>query len=427
MRKLRFILLLAGLVLIGGLWLFFGRQQQSQAPAAGAPRNGQGQHAGAGGRPDGGGRRAGAQGGNNAVPVVAGSVQKKDVQIYLDGIGTVQAFNMVAIKPRVDGQIQQIAFNEGQDVKQGDLLAVIDPRPYQAALDQATGKKAQDVAQLANARTVFQRDSELLAKRVLDQQTYDTQKYQVDQFEAAIKTDDANIESAQVQLDYTRVTAPINGRVGVRLVDVGNIVHATDTTGIVVITQLHPISVLFTLPQQQLQQVNEEVGKGTLKVLAVGRSDSKPLGEGSLAVVDNQIDPQTGTFKLKATFSNDELKLWPGQFVNARLLVKVQKDGLVVPASVVQRGPQGTFAYVINQKKTAEMRPIKVGQVDGGSALIEDGLNEGEQVVVDGYYKLQPGAQVDITNPQPNQSPTIGKEQPRAAAPMSASASVSAG
>jgi len=181
------------------------------------------------------------------------------------------------------------------------------------------------------------------------------------------------------------------------------------------------------LPQQQLQQVNEEVGKGTLKVLAVGRSDSKPLGEGSLAVVDNQIDPQTGTFKLKATFPNDELKLWPGQFVNARLLVKVQKDGLVVPASVVQRGPQGTFAYVINQKKTAEMRPIKVGQVGGGSALIEDGLKEGEQVVVDGYYKLQPGAQVDITNPQPNQSPTIGKEQPRAAAPMSASASVSAG
>jgi multidrug efflux system membrane fusion protein len=360
------------------------------------------------------------------VPVVTGSVQKKDVQIFLDGIGTVQAFNMVTIRARVDGQIQQIAFTEGQDVKQSDLLAVIDPRPYQAALDQAIGKKAQDVAQLANARTVFQRYSELLAKKVLDQQTYDTQKYQVDQFEAAIKTDDANIESAQVQLDYTRVTAPIDGRVGVRLVDVGNIVHATDTTGIVVITQLHPISVLFTLPQQQLQQVNEEVGKGTLKVLAVGRNNREPLGEGSLAVVDNQIDPQTGTFKLKATFPNDELKLWPGQFVNARLLVKVQKDGLVVPASVVQRGPQGTFAYVINQNKTAQMRPIKVGQVDGGSALIEDGLKEGEQVVVDGYFRLQPGAQVDITNPQRNQSPTIGKEQPRAAAPMSASASVSA-
>jgi membrane fusion protein, multidrug efflux system len=419
MRKLRFIFLLAGLVLIGGLWLFFGHQQQSKAPGAGVPATGQGQHAGVGGTR--GGRRAGAQGGNNAVPVVAGSVQKKDVPIYLDGIGTVQAFNTVTIKPRVDGQIQEIAFKEGQDVKKGDLLAVIDPRPYQAALDQAIGKKAQDVAQLGNARTLFQRDSELLAKKVLDQQTYDTQKYQVDQFDAAIKTDDANIESAQVQLNYTQVTAPIDGRVGVRLVDVGNIVHATDTTGIAVITQLKPISVIFTLPQQQLQQVNE-VGKGTLKVLAVDRDNSKPLGEGSLAVVDNQIDPQTGTFKLKATFPNDELKLWPGQFVNARLLVKVQKDGLVVPASVVQRGPQGTFAYVINQKKTAEMRPIKVGQVEGGSALIEDGLKEGEQVVVDGYYKLQPGAQVDITNPQPNQSPTIGKEKPRAAAPMSVSA-----
>jgi len=426
MRKLRFIFLLVGLVLIGGLWLFFGRQQQSQAPGGGLPTTGHGQHAGAGEAPGGGGRRGGTQAGNNAVPVVAGAVQKKDVPIYLDGIGTVQAYNMVTIKPRVDGQIQEIAFKEGQDVKQGDLLAVIDPRPYQAALDQAIGKKSQDVAQLANARTVFQRDSELLAKKVLDQQTYDTQKYQVDQFDAAIKTDDANIESAQVQLNYTHITAPIDGRVGVRLVDMGNIVHATDTTGIVVITQLKPISVIFTLPQQQLQQVNDEAGKGGLKVRAVDRDNSKPLGEGSLAVVDNQIDPQTGTFKLKATFPNDELKLWPGQFVNARLLVKVQKDGLVVPASVVQRGPQGTFAYVINQQKTAEMRPIKVGQVEGGSALIEDGLKEGEQVVVDGYYKLQPGAQVDITNPQPNQSPTIGKEQPRAAAPMSASASVSA-
>jgi membrane fusion protein, multidrug efflux system len=425
MRKLRFIFLLAGLVLIGGLWLFFGRQQQSQAPGTGAPSTGHGQHAGAGGAPGGGGRR-GAQGGGNAVPVVAGTVQKKDVPIYLDGIGTVQAFNMVTVKPRVDGQIQEIAFKEGQDVKQGDLLAVIDPRPYQAVLDQAIGKKAQDVAQLGNARTVFQRDSELLAKKVLDQQTYDTQKYQVDQFDAAIKADDANIESAQVQLNYTQITAPIDGRVGVRQVDAGNIVHASDTTGIVVITQLKPISVLFTLPQQQLAQVNEEAGKGTLKVFAVDRDNTKPLGEGSLAVVDNQIDPQTGTVKLKATFANDELKLWPGQFVNARLLVKILKDGLVVPASVVQRGPQGTFAYVINQNKTAEMRPIKVGQVEGGLALIEDGLKEGEQVVVDGYYKLQPGAQVDITNPQPNQSPTIGKEQPRAAAPMSASASVSA-
>jgi membrane fusion protein, multidrug efflux system len=426
MRKLRFIFLLAGLVLIGGLWLFFGRQQQSQAPGGGPHTTGHGQHAGAGGAPGGGGRRRGAQGPGNAVPVVAGTVQKKDVPIYLDGIGTVQAFNMVTVRARVDGQIEKIAFQEGQDVKKGDLLAVIDPRPYQAALDQAIGKKAQDVAQLGNARTVFQRDSELLAKKVLDQQTYDTQKYQVDQFEAAIKADDANIGSAQVQLNYTQITAPIDGRVGVRLVDVGNIVHASDTTGIVVITQLKPISVMFTLPQQQLPQVNEEAAKGTLKVLAVDRDNTKPLGEGSLAVVDNQIDPQTGTVKMKGTFPNDQLTLWPGQFVNARLLVKVQKDGLVVPASVVQRGPQGTFAYVINQKKTAEMRAIKVGPVEGGLALIEDGLKEGEQVVVDGYYKLQPGSQVDITNPQQGEQPTIGKEQPRAAAPMSASASVSA-
>jgi multidrug efflux system membrane fusion protein len=427
MRKLRWILLLAGLVLIGGLWFFFGRQQQSQAPVSGPAQAGQGQQAGAGkGQGGGAGRRGGPAGVGNAVPVVAGTVQKKDVPIYLDGIGTVQAYNLVTVRARVDGQIDKIAFQEGQDVKKGDLLAVIDPRPYQAVLDQAIGKKAQDVALLANARTMFQRDSELLAKKVLDQQTYDTQKYQVDQIDATIKSDDANIESAQVQLNYTQITAPIDGRVGVRQVDAGNVVHASDTTGIVVITQLKPISVVFTLPQQQLPQVSEEAAKGTLKVLAVDRDNTKSLGEGSLAVVDNQIDPQTGTVKLKATFANEGLKLWPGQFVNARLLVKVQKDGLVVPASVVQRGPQGTFAYVINQNKIAEMRPIKVGPVEGGSALIEDGLKEGEQVVVDGYYKLQPGSPVDITNPQQGQQPTIGKEQPRAAAPANASASVSA-
>jgi len=331
--------------------------------------------------------------------VVGGTVKKQDVPIYFNGIGTVQAYNTVTVRVRVDGQIKEIDYKEGQEVKTGDLLAVIDPAPYQAVYDQAIGKRAQDQAQLGNARVVFQRDSELLAKNVLDHQTYDTAKFQVDQFQALVQSDEANIESAKVNLDYTRVTSPILGRVGIRLVDVGNIVHASDSNGIVTITQLKPISVLFTLPQQQLDQINQEAAKGQLKVLAVDRDNTKPLSEGLLAVVNNQIDQTTGTIQLKATFPNEDQKLWPGQFVNARLLVTTRKDGLVVPASVIQRGPNGSFAYVIKPDQTVEMRPVTVNQIDKGLALIDDGLQEGEQVVVDGQYKLQPGSKVILNAP----------------------------
>ena len=377
--------------MIGGLWFFFGRPNTASNLAAGSS----------------------GQIGTGPVPVVVGVVEKKDVPIYFYGIGTMQAFNVVTVRTRVDGQIHQIAFKEGQDMKKGDLLVVVDPRPFQAALDQAIAKKAQDWAQLNNARVTFQRDGELLAKRALDQQTYDNQKYQVEQFDALMKADDANIESAQVQLDYTRIIAPIDGRAGIRQVDEGNIVHITDTNGIVVITQLKPISVLFTLPQQQLPQINEESAKKPLNVYAVDSDNTKPLGEGQLATVDNQIDPQTGTVKLKATLANDALKLWPGQFVNVRVLVRTQQGGLVVPTSVVQRGPQGAFAYVIKGDSTAEMRSIKVGPMEDGIALIEEGLKEGEQVVVDGQYKLQPGAPIEITNTQPagNQIPRRMEQQ----------------
>jgi membrane fusion protein, multidrug efflux system len=392
MRGLRWIVLLTLIAGVAGVWWYLHRPPAS-APADSAQQSeGQTrttQHRGGG--PGGG---AGAP-----VPVVGGAVKKQDVPIYFNGIGTVQAYNTVTVRTRVDGQVKEIAFKEGQEVKTGDLLAVIDPAPYQAVYDQAVSKRAQDQAQLDNARVVFQRDSELLAKNVLDHQTYDTAKYQVDQFGALVKSDEANIESAKVNLDYTRITSPILGRVGIRLVDVGNIVHASDSNGIVTITQLRPISVLFTLPQQQVDQVNQAAAQGQLKVLAVDRNDSKPLSEGVLAVVNNQIDTQTGTIQLKATFANEDQKLWPGQFVNSRLLVTTRKDGLVVPASVIQRGPNGSFAYVIKADQTVEMRPVTVNQIDNGLALIDDGLQEGEQVVVDGQYRLQPGAKVILTNP----------------------------
>jgi len=338
------------------------------------------------------------------VPVVAGKVEEKDTPIYLDGLGTVQAFNTVTVHSRVDGELQKVLFTEGQDVKTGDLLAVIDPRPFQAALDQAIAKKAQDEAQLANAKVTLARNTDLLKKKVIDQQDFDTSRYQGDQFQAATQADQAAIEAAKTQLDYTQIKSPIDGRIGVRLVDVGNIVHAADQTGIVVITQMHPISVVFTLPEQNLQELlNQGGANGGLKVFALDRGNTSTLDEGALAVVDNQIDQTTGTLKLKATFPNDQLQLWPGKFVNARLILTTRKGATVVPSSVVQRGPQGTYAYVIRTDKTVEMRPIKVAQTEANVALIDSGLKAGEQVVVDGQYKLQPGAHVELTTPQPSQ------------------------
>ena len=348
------------------------------------------------------GRRGGPRAGGGAVPVVAGKVEQKDTPIYLDGLGTVQAFNTVTVHTRVDGELQQVLFTEGQDVKTGDLLAVIDPRPFQAALDQAIAKKAQDEAQLANAKVTLARNTDLLKKKVIDQQDFDTSRYQGDQFQAAVQADQAAIEAAKTQLDYTQIKSPIDGRTGVRLVDVGNIVHAADQNGIVVITQLHPISVVFTLPEQKLQEIlNQGGANGGLKVLALDRGNTSTLDEGALAVVDNQIDQTTGTMKLKATFPNDQLQLWPGKFVNARLILTTRKGATVVPSSVVQRGPQGTYAYVVKTDKTVEMRPIKVAQTEANVALIDSGLKVGEQVVVDGQYKLQPGAHVELTTPQP--------------------------
>lgn len=338
--------------------------------------------------------------GSFPVPIVPGTVEQKDVPIYLDGLGTVQAFNTVTVRSRVDGQVQRIAFQEGQDVHTGDLLAQIDPAPFQAQLDQAVAKKAQDEAQLAVARLTLKRDEQLLASKILSQQDYDTQKAQTEQLDASVKGDDALINNARVQLGYTTITAPLDGRVGIRMVDQGNIVHANDANGIVVLTQLRPIAILFTLPEQNLNQIQAHTSpEHPLAVFAMDRDNRTLLSEGTLSVIDNQIDQSTGTIRLKATFQNQDLTLWPGQFVNVRLLLETRKNGIVVPASVVQRGPEGTFAFVIDQNLTAKVRSIKVEQIDRGQALIDEGLAPGEQVVVDGQYKLQPGSKVKLPEP----------------------------
>ena len=333
------------------------------------------------------------------VPVVAGVVEKKDVPIYLDGLGTVQALNTVTVRARVDGEVKRIAFTEGQDVKAGDLLVQIDEAPYLATYDQALAKKAEDEAQIANAQRDLDRYTDLAGKKVISSQQLDTQKALVRQLSATVNADQAALESAKVQLAYTKVVAPISGRTGLRLVDQGNIVHASDQNGLVVVAQLQPISLVFTLPEQNLGSIDKEgVAAGTLKVLGVDRDNKTVLDEGKLSVIDNQIDSTTGTIRLKATFPNEHLQLWPGQFVNARLLLAVRKDGLVVPSSVVQRGPQGAFAFVINADETVEIRPVKTGPSEHGEVLIEDGLQLGERVVVDGQYKLQPGSHIKLSD-----------------------------
>ena len=330
------------------------------------------------------------------VPVAATTVVRKDVPIYLNGIGTIQAYNTVTVSSRQTGQITTVAFKEGQDVKAADLLAIVDPRPFQATLDQAVAKKAEDEAQLQNARVNYDRDTYLLAKKVVDPQDFDAQKYLVEQFAALVQSDIANIEAAQVNLDYCKITSPIEGRIGLRLVDQGNIVEGISTKAICTITQLKPISLVFTLPEAQLTEVNEQAATTVLKVLAMDTTNTRILSEGTLSVVNNQIDTTTGTVQLKATFANKDLKLWPGEFVNARLLITVQHDGLVVPAATVQRGPEGTFVYIIDDQEIARKQNVEVTQIDDGVALINSGLQERQQVVVDGQSRLQPDAKVQI-------------------------------
>jgi membrane fusion protein, multidrug efflux system len=333
-----------------------------------------------------------------AVPVVAATVTRHDVPIYLTGVGTVIAYNTDVVRAQIQGQIISINFTEGQKVHAGDLLAQIDPRPYQALVDQYTGNLERDQAQLANAQANQKRYNQLGTQGWATPQLIETQNAQVGQLQAAIKTDQALIDGAKVQLSFTRLTSPIDGVVGIRQIDVGNIISPSTTNGLCVVTQLDPISLIFTLPQTVLPQIQQQQQKTQtpLAVIAYNQDNTIKLGQGQLGLVNNEILQTTGSIQLKANFPNKENRLWPGELINARLLLDTRHDGLTVPAAVVQQGPKGAYAYVINPDNTVSIRQIKVAQVSDGQALIDSGLEANEQVVVDGQYKLQPGVHVTI-------------------------------
>ena len=338
-----------------------------------------------------------------AVPVTIAPVEKADFPVYLTGLGTVQGFNTVVVRTRVDGQIDKIAFKEGQLVRQGDLLAQIDPRPYQATLDQAKAKKAQDEANLANANLDLQRYTKL-GEFATRQQT-DTQRSTVGQLTAQLAADDAAIFNAQTQVDYTTVKAPISGVAGLRQVDVGNIVNASTQTGIVTIAQIEPIAVIFTAPEDQLPFINEAQSTEPLKVIALTTDGKKTLSEGVLSVVNNQVDTTSGTIRLKAVFDNKNHALWPGQSVSTRLLVTTLKDATVVPDDAVQYGVDGLYAFAVNQDNKAELRKITVSKSIDGRSVIDQGLTPGQRVIVAGQYRVQPGSTVAMKVANTDQPP----------------------
>jgi multidrug efflux system membrane fusion protein len=333
-----------------------------------------------------------------AAPIVAGKVAQHDVPIYLTGVGTVIAYNTDVVRAQIQGQIISINFTEGQTVHAGDLLAQIDPRPYQALIDQYTGNLERDQAQLKNAEANLTRYTALGGKGWATPQLVETQQAQVGELRAAIKSDQALIDSAKVELSYTRLTSPIDGVVGIRQIDVGNIISPSNTNGLVVVTQLNPISLIFTLPETNLPEIQQQQQKTKtpLTVFAYSQDNTMLLDQGELVLVNNEILQTTGSIQLKANFPNGSHRLWPGELVNARLLVDTRHNGLTVPASVVLQGPKGPYAYVVNPDSTVAIRPIKVAQIADGRALIDAGLKANEQVVVDGQYKLQAGTHVTI-------------------------------
>jgi membrane fusion protein, multidrug efflux system len=376
-RKRSTLAWLIGLVVLGiGVALVVDRQPQQETPTAPTAKQAP------------------------PVPVTIAEVGTQDVPIYFEGLGTVQASNTVAIHSQVDGKLQSVNFVEGQRVKAGDVLAIVDPRPFQAALDQTKAKKAQDEAQLVSDAKDLARFQDLVKKGAGTQQAVDQQQAKVDALKATIAADQAGIENAETQLSYATITAPISGHVGFRQVDAGNIVHVNDLTPITMLTNLTPTMVVFTLPQRDLVSVQDAMEKGEVTVIAMDQDNVHELGKGKLLLIDNQIDQTTSTIRLKASFPNEGERLWPGQFVRVRVLVETLKDAVTIPQAAVQRNSQGLLAWVVDAENTAESRPIEGGPTVGGQTVVTSGLKAGERVVVSGQYRLRPGVKVSFVTPQ---------------------------
>src|SRR6201997_1017860 len=352
--------------------------------------------------------KAQAAGPARAVSVAVAPVQRQDVPVYLSGLGAVTAFNTANIKSRIDGQIMKVNFREGQDIHQGELLIEIDSRPYQVQLEQLQAQLFKDQAQLRDARLNLERYTALIPSGSISQQQVDTQKALVDQLDGTVRNDQAQIDSAKLNITYCHITAPFNGRIGLRQVDPGNIVHAADTNPMLILTQLHPIAVIFTLPEDVLQKVAQQMRRGTLEVDAFSRDDQTKLATGKLITIDNQIDPTTGTAKLKAVFDNKDSRLWPNQFVNADLLLETRKNSTVVPTAAILRGPQGAYVYAVNSDKTVQDKPVTVALTQGDTTVITEGVNPGETVVTDGQDKLQRGSSIEPRSVAPSTGLGVG-------------------